>query len=87
MLKQFTAQSSNFRGTDGKKVPFGNWWPTYYKYVVQDKIQYLLVSDQPEAGLKGVRYTLDLVPTGVNIKSMASLEKPGTYAVIHKYLS
>lgn len=86
MLQQFIAPFSNFRGTDGKKVPFGNWQPVYYKYVVQEGIQYLLVSDQPSAGLKGVTYTLDLVPAGVSIKSMVSLGAPGTYAVIHKYL-
>lgn len=86
MLKAFVSPLSNFRDTNGKKVAYGNWYPTYYKYVTHEKIQYLLVSDQPTAGLKGTRYSLDLVPAGVSIKSMVHLDKPGTYAVMHKYL-
>jgi hypothetical protein len=84
MLKEFRAPASSFWGVDRKRAEYGEWLPPFYDYIMVEKKQWLIVSDQQVCTIDGMTLTLKSYPEGCHISGMMRLEKPGTYKLHHK---
>jgi hypothetical protein len=86
-----TMPDSDFRGTDGKRIKYGNWRPTHYAWIdgpVRNGAytQWLVVGPTEWVEIGGRQILLEAVPPGCNIKGMVELDRPCVARKQHKLI-